>query len=347
MTLPASVDLSDAAYRVAYGPDSLWAATHPSGPFVLAIDIGGTKVAAALVTFDGIVVESTRHRAQTSGDRDADEVFEAVREAASGALYGVSHNDIAGIGIGSAGPGDLRHGMVGPVNIAAWRRGFPLRKRIEEAFPGLPVVLGNDGVCMALAEHWQGAGQGIDYLLAMVVSTGIGGGLIIGGHPYFGRTGNAGHIGHVQIAGGTERCNCGGIGCAETVGSGPAAVRWAKAHGWHGGRESQVLGGRELAVDARAGDPVARRAWDRAGYAVGCAVANASAMVDLDRVTIGGGFGSQFDLLYPGIKRAIDERVGMTFFDRLEVVPTGLGEDGPLLGAAALVIRPDNGGPTR
>lgn len=343
MSLP--VDLSDSTYRIAYGPDSLWAATHPTGPFVLAIDIGGTKAAAALVTLGGVVVESTRHRAGTSGERDAEQIFDAVREAAAGALYGVSRNDIVGIGIGSAGPGDLEHGIVGPVNLAAWKSGFPLKARIEKEFPGLPVVLGNDGVCIALAEHWLGAGQGVDNLLGMVVSTGIGGGLILGGHPYFGRTGNAGHIGHVQVAGGTERCNCGGIGCAETVGSGPAAVRWARAQGWRGGQDgSQALGGRELAVDARAGDPVARAAWDRAGYAVGCVIANASALVDLDRVTIGGGFGSQFDLLQPGIRRALDERVGMTFFRRLEIVPTGLGGDGPLLGAAALVIRPDNGG---
>ena len=89
-------------------------------------------------------------------------------------------------------------GTVSPINIACWRE-FPLRDRVAAAVPGVPVRLGGDGVCMALGEHWRGAGRGARFLLGMVVSTGVGGGLVLDGAPYGGRTGNAGHVGHVVV----------------------------------------------------------------------------------------------------------------------------------------------------
>ena len=98
--------------------------------------------------------------------------------------------------------------------------------------PGVPVRLAGDGICMALGEHWRGAGRGASFLLGMVVSTGVGGGLVLDGVPYHGRTGNAGHVGHVVVELDGQPCPCGGHGCVETVASGPWMTRWALANGW-------------------------------------------------------------------------------------------------------------------
>ncbi|GAA3111695.1 hypothetical protein GCM10020001_033010 [Nonomuraea salmonea] len=124
-------------------------------------------------------------------------------------------------------------GEVSPLNIPGWRR-FPLRARLAEQFPSLPVRLHNDAVCLAVAEHWLGAGRGSRDMLGMVVSTGVGGGLILGGRLAHGRTGNAGHIGHVVVEPHDgPRCTCGGHGCLEAVARGPALTSWALANGWH------------------------------------------------------------------------------------------------------------------
>jgi glucokinase len=100
---------------------------------------------------------------------------------------------------------------------------------------GLPTVLAGDGQCFALGEHWLGSGRGSSALLGIVVSTGIGGGLVIDGVPLLGPTGNAGHVGHMSIDPYGERCSCGGRGCVERYASGPNLVRWALANGWQPG----------------------------------------------------------------------------------------------------------------
>jgi glucokinase len=121
---------------------------------------------------------------------------------------------------------------VSPLNIPGWR-GFPLRARLAARFPGLPVRIHNDAVCVAVAEHWQGAGRGSADMLGMVVSTGVGGGLILGGRLINGGTGNSGHIGHVVVEPeGGPRCGCGGHGCLEAVARGPALTEWALSQGW-------------------------------------------------------------------------------------------------------------------
>jgi glucokinase len=123
-------------------------------------------------------------------------------------------------------------GEVSPLNIPGWR-GFPLRARLAGRFPDLPVRLHNDAVCLAVAEHWKGAGRGSADMLGMVVSTGVGGGLILNGRLVNGRTGNAGHIGHVVVEPeGGPRCGCGGYGCLEAVARGPGLTAWALEQGW-------------------------------------------------------------------------------------------------------------------
>src|SRR5262249_54955809 len=127
---------------------------------------------------------------------------------------------------------DVVRGRVSPINIPSWRD-FPLRDRVQDLLPDLPVALAGDGLCMTLGEHWASAGRGSDSMLGMVVSTGVGGGLVLNGRPFPGRTGNAGHVGHIVVeADDGWPCTCGARGCVETVASGPNLVRWARQQGW-------------------------------------------------------------------------------------------------------------------
>ena len=118
-------------------------------------------------------------------------------------MQGLS-DGLSGVGVGCGGPMRWPEAEVSPLNIPAWR-GFPLRRWLREMFAGLPVRVHNDAICMAIGEHWRGAGAGARSLLGMVVSTGVGGGLVLDGHLYSGPTGNAGHVGHVSAESGPRR----------------------------------------------------------------------------------------------------------------------------------------------
>ncbi|MBP2475638.1 glucokinase [Crossiella equi] len=290
----------------------------------LAVDVGGTKIAAGLVDPTGVLVRATR-RPTPAHDREA--AWAAVREAVEEVLDGVT---VRGVGVGSAGPVDTTRGTVSPINIAGWSD-FPLVDRLRGLLPGLPVALAGDGACTALGEHWAGAGRDADFLMGMVVSTGVGGGLVLGGRPYGGRTGNAGHIGHVVVEPDGYPCTCGGRGCVETVAAGPHLARWAREQGWTG--PDTVA----LAEDARNGHELALAAFERGGHAVGLAIAAAASVCDLDLVVVGGGVAATGPLLFDPIRRCLDTHAGLSFLRGLRVVPATLGGDAGLVGAGALV----------
>lgn len=145
----------------------------------LGLDIGGTKIAAALVDSVGTLVHTAVR--PTPNPAPADDVWDVVH-ALIAEVVRAAGAPIAAVGIASAGPVDLPSGSVSPINIAGWHR-FPLRDKVAAAVPATPVVLGGDGLCMALGEQWLGAGRGARFLLGMVVSTGVGGGLVLDGAP--------------------------------------------------------------------------------------------------------------------------------------------------------------------
>jgi glucokinase len=225
---------------------------------------------------------------------------------------------------------DLETGSVAPINIDEWKTGFGLRDHIAEVFPEADIRLAMDGSAAALGEHRFGAAVGVPDVLSLVVSTGIGGGLVLGGKIVAGASGNAGHIGHIVVPGSTTPCACGGIGCVETVSSGPSAVRWARELGWTGST------GTELAADAAAGEPVAITSLQRAGVALGQAIASAVALMDVRMVVIGGGFAQAGPPLWNPIQESIALHARLKFLDGLQVVPAALGGLGTLAGAAAL-----------
>ncbi|WP_033439664.1 ROK family protein [Saccharothrix sp. NRRL B-16314] len=300
-------------------------------PVAVAIDIGGTKLAAALVESDGSVLA---RRTTPTPAGDGETVWRGLASVLDELLALAENRAVLGAGIASAAPMDLRDGTISPVNIPGWRD-FPITARVGDLLPGHPVRLGGDALCMALAEYHHGNGRGSECLLGMVVSTGIGGGFVFGGRPHFGATGNAGHVGHFVVDPAGPLCGCGANGCSEAIASGPSMVRWALEQGW------QPLGGTAdgvaLAAAARAGDPTAEAAFRRSGAAVAQVITVASALCEIDRVVIGGGVAQAWDLLEPAVTEPLADHAGLEFMRRVDVCPATLGVDSGLIGAAALL----------
>ncbi|WP_241384936.1 ROK family protein [Rhodococcus sp. CH91] len=294
----------------------------------LALDVGGTKLAAAVVADDGTPVEA---RSVPIPSREA-------WGACAGLLRQVAEigaGPVTAVGIASAGPVDTVAGTICPINIPEWSAGFPLVEAVHSLFPGSRVDLVLDGAAAALAEQRVGAGRDVADLLGVVLGTGIGGGLVLGGRIVSGRTGNAGHIGHIVSPYGTTVCACGGVGCVETVASGPSAVRWARAHGWQG------HDGAALGADAEAGVGVAAAALERAGTALGQVIASAAALTDVTRVVVGGGFAQSGAHLWRPMLAAAARHARLRFVRDLRIVPAELGALGTLTGASIVAAGHD------
>jgi len=306
----------------------------------LAVDIGGTKLAAGVIEPGGRVV--TWEQTPTRRDLDGEQLWRTLDALISRALESAEISrplSLAGVGCGCGGPMEWPSGLVSPLNIPAWRA-FPLRGRLEERFAGLPVRVHNDAICMVIGEHWRGAGRGRDNVLGIVVSTGVGGGLILDGSLVAGASGNAGHIGHIVVDPDTgPPCTCGGRGCAEAVARGPALVAWAQAEGWR--PDQQDATAKDLADDAAQGHPIGLAAMRRAGGALGIAIASAVQLCELEVVAIGGGLAQTGPLLFDPLEEALRIHVGLVYARDIPVVAAGLGQSAGLIGAAALIFAAD------
>jgi glucokinase len=309
---------------------------------VLALDVGGTKLAAAVVDDAGRILGRARVPSPTGTDPEV--LYEALITCAAAALRGsdTQPGDLAGVGVGAAGPMVWPAGDVSPLNMPAWRD-FPLRKRLAEEFTAERVLVHNDAVGLAVGEHWKGAGQGSRNLIGITVSTGIGGGLILDGRLYHGTSGNAGHFGHIVVEADGPPCACGGRGCTEAIASGPNTVRHALAAGWRPA-PGVTADGVALATAATAGDPVATHHLARAGNAVGVALASCANLLDLQVAAVVGGFSQSGPLFWQPLQQAFATHAGFRYAAACRIVPGQLGGDAGLLGAAAFVLEPDRYG---
>jgi len=301
-------------------------AGSPAHP-VLAVDVGGTKLECALVDETGRIVPGSRMRAETGRDTDPDRMRRVLTETV-GRTLAASSAPVRAAGVGSAGPIDHDTGGIHPVNMPLLV-GFPLRDAVSALVPGVRVELGLDGQCIALAETRYGAARAARSMLGMVVSTGIGGGLVIDGRLMRGATGNAGHVGQMH----SGECDANGtMLTVEEVASGPASVAWARARGWLGETGEQLAAGWER------GDPLAREAVLRSARAVGQLVADVWTLTDLDVAVIGGGF-SRVAPEYPElVAHAAAEHAELPYARAPRVVRAALGDESPLVGASALVL---------
>ncbi|MFV0131122.1 ROK family protein [Streptomyces sp. HMX112] len=301
---------------------------------VAALDIGGTKIAGALVDGSGRIL--LRAQGPTPAGEDGETVMDAVEAVLARLTASPLWARAGAVGIGSAGPVDAAAGTVSPVNIPGWR-GYPLVERARRASGGLPVALVGDGVAMTAAEHWLGAARGHDNALCLVVSTGVGGGLVLGGRPHTGPTGNAGHIGHISVDLDGDPCPCGSRGCVERLASGPNIARRALKGGWSPGPGGDTTAA-AVAAAARAGDRVATASFERAARALAAGIAATATLVEIDIAVIGGGVASAGDVLFVPLRRALRDYATLSFVRRLTVAPALTGTDAGLLGAAAAAL---------
>ncbi|WP_320775563.1 ROK family protein [Streptomyces sp. CRN 30] len=306
---------------------------------VAALDIGGTKIAGALVDGQGrILVRGLR---ATPAQRDGETVMRAVEEVLGELTASPLWGGTRAVGIGSAGPVDASAGTVSPVNVPGWR-GFPLVARVRAVTGGLPVELIGDGVAITAAEHWQGAARGHDNALCMVVSTGVGGGLVLDGRLHPGPTGNAGHIGHISVDLDGDLCPCGSRGCVERIASGPNIARRALEGGWRPGPDGDASAA-AVAAAARSGHPVALASFERAAQALAAGIAATATLVEIDIAVVGGGVAKAGDVLLAPLRAALKNYATLSFVQQLTVAPAQMGTDAGLVGAAAAALtrRPD------
>jgi glucokinase len=271
----------------------------------LAVDIGGTKMAAGLVDTEGELHWSAQ--VPTPHDDDSEVVW-----AALAGLVDTAPSAAVVCGVGCGGPTSSHNEFVSPLNIPGWRS-FPLRARLA-AHTGLEVHVDNDAKALALGEGWCGAAVGRSCYLSMVVSTGVGAGIVLDGRLLAGRDGNAGHIGHVTVVPDGRLCVCGARGCLEAEASGPS-------------------------IAAITGAPPASASPEvvaRTGRLVGQAVASVANLLDLDLATVAGsvalGFGAPF---FAAAQQELSARARLPYSAGARIVPSALGARGPLVGAAA------------
>jgi glucokinase len=281
---------------------------------VLAVDIGGTKLAVGIVATDGRVLD--RHTVPTpgaDGAEGADTLFGALAAAID--QVGDAVRSVRAVGVGCGGPMTGGGETVSPLNIPAWRE-FPLRARLA-AYTALPVTIDNDAKALARGEGWVGAAAGVRDYIGMVVSTGIGGGIVLDGRLLDGADGNAGHVGHVIVEPDGAICGCGARGCVEAEASGTAIARST-------GRPPA-----EAPTEIRV----------RTGRLVGRAIASVANLLDLQLAVVSGsvalGYGDTF---FSAAQAEIDARCRLDFARGTRVVPGALRDDGPLIGAAAVAL---------
>ncbi|MFE0736948.1 ROK family protein [Streptomyces sp. NPDC058855] len=308
----------------------------PATGLVAALDIGGTKIAGALVDDTGRI--RVRVQRPTPAREDGETVMRTVEDVLAGLAESPLWPGAGAVGIGSAGPVDAFRGTVSPVNVPGWR-GFPLVERVHRATGGRPVTLVGDGVAMTAAEHWLGAARGHDNALCLVVSTGVGGGLVLDGRVHPGPTGNAGHLGHISVDLDGEPCACGGRGCVERLASGPHIARRALENGWRPGPDGDTSAA-AVAAAARAGDPVALDSFDRAARALAAGIAATATLVEVDIAVIGGGVAGAGEILFGPLRRHLATYATLSFVRGLTAVPARTGTDAGLLGAAAAARTP-------
>jgi glucokinase len=307
----------------------------------VAIDLGGTQVRAALCDAHGQILRRARDDTRASEGPEA--VFSRVAATVRAVVDDWSR--VRAIGYGSPGPLDAQRGVILEARNLPGMTNFPMKARLEQTF-GVPALIGHDAKVAALAEHRYGAGRGVDHMVYMTISTGIGGGIIADGKVFLGWRGFAGEVGHQTLEPHGPRCTCGNYGDLEALASGPAIERDARA-ALRAGRASKIgamvnddlekITGAVVTQAAEENDALARELLERAGTYIGIGMANLLQVLDTQLFVLGGSVAEHaWKFLYPAMMAELDQRVFPSTRQGVRVVQAQLGEDVGLLGAAAL-----------
>lgn len=288
---------------------------------VIAIDIGGTKIAAGVVDRGGKVY--ALRQVLTKKTKGPKSVIAQVRKLIDELLHTKTvPGSIRAIGIITPGPINRKGIVLHSPNLPGWKN-VDLRRALHIR-NAIPIHVENDANGAAMGEYLFGAGKGADCLLYITVSTGIGCGIILNGKIFQGATGSAGEMGHITIQPGGPRCGCGKRGCVEALASGTAIARIA-------GRPSEVV-----AESAREGDRRSIAVIRDAARALGFVIGNTINLMNPDRVVIGGGVGQMGELFLKPMRQAAHETALATLWPNVKIVQSRLGNRVGVLGAAAI-----------
>lgn len=292
----------------------------------LAIDLGGTQIRAAMAAGGSL---HGRVACPTPATEGPAAVVRAIGWAARQAMAASGQGAPTAVGIAAPGPLHGSRGVVySPPNLHGWLN-VPLADLLRAEL-GLPVALIKDANAAAVAEHRMGAAQGVDTLIYVTVSTGIGGGLILDGKLFEGPDGSAGEVGHVTVDRNGPLCNCGNRGCVEAVASGTAIARIARERMGGAGEFTAAT----VFAAAAAGDPVASGITNEVGTALGLACVGLVHLFNPARIVLGGGLTHAGPLLFDPVRAVIARHAMPIPGARVKVVAAALGEDVGLWGAA-------------
>ncbi|MFJ8163527.1 ROK family protein [Streptomyces sp. NPDC096136] len=296
---------------------------------VIALDVGGTGMKAALIAGDGTLLHEARRA--TSRERGAEAVVETILDFAAELLgLGRERFGTAASAAGVAVPGivDAERGIAVYAANLGWRD-VPMRELLSARLGGIPVALGHDVRTGGLAEGRIGAGRGADRFLFVPLGTGIAGAIGIAGRIEAGAHGYAGEIGHIVVRPGGPACGCGQHGCLETLASASAVSRaWEAASGAPGADAA------DCAKAVESGDVRAEEVWLGAIAALADGLVTAITLLDPSTLIIGGGLAEAGETLFTPLRTAVGERV--TFQRLPEIVPAALGDTAGCLGAGLL-----------
>lgn len=318
----------------------------PTTRLLLGVDIGGTKVAAGIVSPQGEILARTR--VPMISHEDAAAGLAAVERAIEAALAMLPERraEVAAIGISSPGPLDPRRGMViNPPNLPCWRD-FPLAEKIQQS-RHLPTRIDNDANAAALAEAIWGAGAGYPSVFYATLGTGIGAGVVLDGRIYHGRTGAAAEGGHVSIDYRGPLCACGKRGCIEALAAGPAVAQRARtrlaAAGAQGAKLLARAGGNPDAVTAemvgeawRASDPLATAVLQETADLLAVWLGNIIDLLEPDVIIFGGGMGSLMAEWFGHIRAQLPSWSINSRCQEIPLLRAHYGDDSGIAGAAAL-----------
>lgn len=307
---------------------------------IAGIDIGGTKIAVALETLNGERVATRRlpTRIELGALGVIKTVFRAVEE-----MLQESQTKLVSIGIGCPSPLDIEKGLVmSPSNLQDWKN-FPIVDHFESYF-GVSVTLDNDANAAALGEYANGAGRGFKNIVYITVSTGIGGGIIINGEVLHGVSASAGELGHTIVQPDGVRCNCGSIGCLETISSGVHIARRAQERLANG--EPSLMNQMETDINqvsaktvveaVRQNDKLAVEIWDETCRFLAIGIANSITLLAPEAVVIGGGVSLAGEILFAPLRRLVPQYVSMIPADKINILPAKLGSESGVCGALML-----------
>jgi glucokinase len=307
-------------------------------PLAIGIDLGGTQVRAGLLRNGEILARA----AQPTDIAGGPAAVLAQIDALVAEIKGAANVAPVGIGICAPGPLDSGSGVVLDIPTLPGWRDFALRDAVAQRY-GLPALLENDGIAAAFGEWGFGAGLGVQNLVYVTVSTGIGGGVVADGRLLHGHRGMAGHVGHLRLAAEGPRCPCGGIGCFEAFASGSALGQRAREAAAAGGFLAEAarharLEARHVVAGARAGDAICRALLDEEADYLAQGFISLVHLYSPERIILGGGVSQAFDLIGDRVFAGVQAGV-MPAFREVRIAPAALGDNSGLIGAAALVTQ--------